>query len=107
LRDENVLESALARAKNRWQHEPALHVANLAAAYGWSLTTGHSYRDGNKRVGFVTMATFAALNGCELDAPEEEVVQVMLAVADRRCTEQELADWVRAHLIRTRPRRSR
>jgi death on curing protein len=102
LRDENALESALARAKNRWHHDPKVDLATLAAAYGWGMATSHPYRDGNKRVAFLTMATFVALNGSELESPEEEVVQVMLSVADRRCTERELADWVRAHLIAQR-----
>jgi len=75
-------------------------VATLAAVYGWGLATSHPYRDGNKRIAFLTMAIFVELNGQELEAPEEEVVQVMLAVADRRCTERELAEWVRAHLIK-------
>ena len=96
LRDENALESALARPKNRWSYEVGVDIATLAAAYGWGLATGHPYRDGNKRVAFVTMATFVALNGYELEAPDEEVVQAMMSV------EHDLADWVRAHLVRRR-----
>jgi len=48
----------------------------------------------------VTLATFLALNGYDLEAPEEEVVQVMLGVADRRLGEDRLADWIRGHLVR-------
>jgi death on curing protein len=102
LRDENTLEAALARPRNRRLYQPKADIATLAAAYGWGLVTSHPYRDGNKRVGFVTMATFVALNGYELEAPEEEVVQIMLAVAARRGTEPALAAWVRAHLVEKR-----
>ncbi|TMA81746.1 MAG: type II toxin-antitoxin system death-on-curing family toxin [Deltaproteobacteria bacterium] len=102
LRDENALESALARPKNRWNYEVGVDIATLAAAYGWGLATGHPYRDGNKRVAFVTMATFVALNGYELEAPDEEVVQAMMSVAARHRSEHDLADWVRAHLVRRR-----
>jgi death-on-curing protein len=102
LRDENTLEAALARPRNHRLYQPKADIATLAAAYGWGLVTSHPYRDGNKRVGFVTMATFVALNGYELEAPEEEVVQIMLAVAARRCTEPGLAAWVRAHLVEKR-----
>lgn len=98
LRDENALESALARPRNRWHYEPSIDVPSLAAAYGWSLATSHPYRDGNKRTAFLVMAIFAELNGYELVAPQEEVVQVMLAVAEGRCTESALADWLREHL---------
>jgi death-on-curing protein len=60
------------------------------------------YRDGNNRAAFVIMAVFLELDGYELDAPEEEVVQVLLAVADRRCTEKELAAWLRSHVRKKR-----
>ena len=42
---------------------------------------------------------FLGLNGWDLDAPEAEVVQTLLAVADHRCSEAELADWLRAHMV--------
>jgi death-on-curing protein len=102
IRDENALESALARPRNRWHYGATTDVAMLAAAYGWGLANNHPYRDGKKRIAFLTMAIFVELNGHGLEAREEEVVQVMLAVADRRCTERELADWIRAHLIKKR-----
>ena len=100
LRDENALESALARPRHKWAYEPASDFATLAAAYGYGLTTSHGYSDGNKRVGFLAMYVFLGLNGLELDAPEPEVVDVMLAVADHRCSKGELAAWVRAHVVK-------
>lgn len=102
IRDENALESSLARAQNRWHYEPSASLGTLAAAYGWGVATSHPYRDGNKRAAFLAMAIFVELNGYELEAPEEEVVQTMLAVAGKRCTEKELADWVRTHLMKKR-----
>lgn len=105
VRDENVLESALARPRNRWHYAPETSVAELAAAYGWGLTTSHPYRDGNKRVAFLAMATFVEINGYELKATDAEVVTVMLAVADHGMGEHELADWVSSHLTTIRQRR--
>jgi death-on-curing protein len=66
------------------------------------LATSHPFRDGNKRVAFLTMAVFIELNGYRLEVSEEEVVRVMLAVADGKCTEEELAIWVSGHLARRR-----
>ena len=77
IRDENALESALARAKHRWRYVPRSELPTLDAAYGWGLATSHAYRDGNKRVAFLAMAVFLELNGYRLEAPESEVVQVM------------------------------
>ena len=100
IRDENALESALARPQHRFHYESDSDVATLAAAYGWGLATSHPYRDGNKRVAFLATALFVELNGYVLEAPEEDVVQAMVAVAARRCGERALAAWVRAHLVR-------
>jgi len=99
IRDEGAIESALARARNQWEYAEERDIAALAAAYGFGLTRSHGYSDGNKRVGFVAMAVFLELNGRELDAPEPEVVRVMLGVASGDVAEPELADWLRRHLL--------
>lgn len=100
LRDEHALESALARPQQKWHYEPGSDVATLAAAYAFGLVTNHPYRDGNKRTAFLAAATFLGLNGSELDASDADVVAVMVALADGRCTERDFADWVRARLLR-------
>jgi death-on-curing protein len=100
IRKENVLESALARAKDRWHYEPKSDLATLAAAYAWGLATSHPYRDGNKRIAFLAAAIFVELNGYTLEAREEAVVGTMLAVAD--CREDDLSAWIRKHLVKLR-----
>ncbi len=102
VRDENALESALARPRNRWGYESDSDLAALAAAYGYGLATNHGYNDGNKRVAFMVMYVFLGLNGWEIDIPEPEVVQVMLALADGRLDEKQLADWLRDHMSEPR-----
>lgn len=99
LRDENALESALARARNKWMYEPDSDPALLAAAYGYGLATNHPYQDGNKRIAFLAMVIFLGLNSWDLVAPEVEVVSTMLAVAAGRCTEPDLAEWLRKHMV--------
>jgi len=103
IRDDGAIESALARARNQWEYAEERDLAALAAAYGFGLTRSHGYSDGNKRVGFMAMAVSLELNGWELDAPEPEVVSIMLAVAAGEATEPELAEWVRQHLCRISP----
>ena len=98
IRDEGAIESALARARNQWEYAEERDIAALAAAFGFGLTRSHGYSDGNKRVGFVAMAVFLDVNGWELDAPEPNVVRIMLAVAAGEATEPESAEWVRQHL---------
>ena len=96
IRDENALESALARPRQRWCYGPAGDLASLAAAYGWGLATSHPYRDGNKRIAFLAMAIFLELNGRHFDASEVDVVRTMVTLAAGRLTEEELEAWLRS-----------
>ena len=99
LRDEHGLESAMARPQQRHTYEPTADLACLAAAYGHGLATSHPFNDGNKRVAFVTMAVFLGLNGYDIEAPEEEVVTVMQALAASEVDEERLASWLRSRLV--------
>ena len=103
LRDEHALEAALARPLQRRAYHADADLAELAAAYGHGLATGHSFHDGNKRIAFVTMAVFLELNGVELKADEPEVVTVMLALAAGEISEGQLAGWVRARTTTVGP----
>ncbi len=58
LRDENALESALARPRQRWQYQGEARLSELAAAYAYGLVSNHPYVDGNKRVALVAMVAF-------------------------------------------------
>jgi len=102
LRDENALGSALARAKQKWSYGDRTDIATLAAAYGFGLARNHPYRDGNKRIAFLAMATFIGINGYELTASDAEVVTTMLALASGKLSEEELAIWIREHREPTR-----
>jgi len=97
LRDENALESALARPRQKWHYEKATDLPTLAAAYGFGLCKNHPYRDGNKRVAFVVMVTFLELNELIFDADEAEVVTVMLALAAGDVSERALGTWLKNH----------
>lgn len=97
VRDENVLESALARPQQKWHDDPAADLPMLAATYGFGLVKGHPYRDGNKRIGFLAMVTFLSINGHELGAPNGEAVAEFLALADSSASENDLVDWIRTH----------
>ena len=99
LRDENGLEAALARPRQRHAYEPEADLAELAAMYGHGLAASHPFHDGNKRIAFVTMAVFLGLNGFEVAAPEAEVVTVMLALAAGELDEDGLAVWLRSRMI--------
>jgi death-on-curing protein len=100
LRDEDLLESALARPRQRFTYDATTDLAALAAAYGFGLARNHPYSDGNKRVAFVTMGMFLGLNGLEFTASEAEVVTTMVALASGTLDEDTLDDWIRLHTVK-------
>ena len=95
-RDEDALEAALARPRQRWAYGDEPDLADLAASYAFGLSRSHPYFDGNKRIAFVTMAVFLSLNGARLEAPPAEVVAVMLELAGGALTESALGAWIRS-----------
>ena len=44
------------------------------------------------------MYVFLGLNGKEIEAEEPEVVELMIEIAGGRCSEEEIAAWLRRHL---------
>lgn len=97
LRDEGLLDSALARPLNLVAYgEPDL--AALAAAHGVGLAKNHAFVDGNKRAAFLAVGLFVALNGQRLAATQADATLTMLAIASGALGEDEFAAWIRAHL---------
>ena len=97
LRDEGLLDSALARPLNLMGYgEPDL--AALAAAYGVGLAKNHAFVDGNTRAAFLAAGLFLGLNGYRLAATQADATLTMLAVASGDMAEDECAAWIRAHL---------
>ena len=98
LRDRGLFESALERPRNRFRYKPDSDLAALAAAYGFGLSSNHAFVDGNKRVAFQAMYLFLGLNGFRIDSSEEEVVSLILSLANGDLDEPALAAWLRTHL---------
>ena len=96
LRDEGLLESALARPLNLAVYGQA-DVADLAAAYGVGLAKNHPFVDGNKRVAFLAVGLFLALNGWRLVASQADATLTLLAVAAGEIDEATFARWLREH----------
>lgn len=104
LREENALESALARPRQKWAYQRDADLQLLAAAYGFGLCRNHPFRDGNKRVAFLVMVVFLELNGLRVTAEDADVVATIVALADGNVSEEELASWLRDHTTRSRGR---
>ena len=94
LRDEGLLESALARPLNTRAYNPGATVAELAASYGYGVAKNHAFVDGNKRAAFLCIGLFLSINGYRLFASQVDAIETILAVASGTMTETGLALWV-------------
>jgi len=97
VRDEGLLESALARPVNLAAYGTP-DLADLAASYAIGLTKNHGFVDGNKRAAFLAVGLFCALNGCRLVTTQIDATQTMIGVAAGEIDEVTFAAWLRSHL---------
>ena len=97
LRDEGLLDSALARPVNLALYETP-DVAALAASYGVGLAKNHPFVDGNKRAAFLAVGLFLMANGYRLRATQAEATLAVLSVAASEMDEASFAAWLRAHI---------
>jgi death-on-curing protein len=98
VRDLGLFESALVRPRHLAMYgEPDL--ADLAAAYGHGLARNPPFVDGNKRTAFVAIELCLLLNGQQLAADDAACVLTTLALAAGELTEDELAAWLRLHMM--------
>ncbi|WP_226698576.1 type II toxin-antitoxin system death-on-curing family toxin [Qipengyuania flava] len=97
VRDQGMLESALARPLNQWTYGED-DLCALAAAYAYGIARNHPFTDGNKRTAWVFARLFLMLNGQALSFTPRMAIDVVLALAAGELGEDELADWFRQHL---------
>ena len=95
IRDQALLESALARPVNQWAYGKVGDLFALAAAYAFGIARNHPFVDGNKRTAWVFARLFLALNGIALRFAPKDAIRAMLALAAGELSEEELAEWFR------------
>ncbi len=99
VRDDNLLQSALARPQQLHAYgDPEPDLADLAASLTYGLARNHPFVDGNKRTAYVCCRVFIALNGAELQASAEDRYLNILALAEGKLPLDHFAAWLRAHL---------
>ena len=100
LRDEGLLESAIARPMNRLHYEGVDDILELAATYAVGIASNHPFVDGNKRMAFIALGQFMADNGFVLTASDDDAIKVMLGVATGRVEIADLTNWLRSRTVR-------
>jgi death-on-curing protein len=99
VRDDNLLDSALARPQQLFSYgKPTL--TDLAAAYVFGIVKNHPFFDGNKRTGFMMGAGFIERNGLRFTASEVEATLKTLELAAGEIGERDYAQWLVANVVR-------
>lgn len=94
LRDEGLLDSALARPQNLLAYGgPDIFL--MAAAYAFGIAKNHPFVDGNKRAAFLAAGVFLELNGWRLEAEQDVATAAMLDLASGALDEDGFAAWLR------------
>lgn len=99
IRDETLLDSALAKPLNVFAYADDADIFRLAASYAFGIARNHAFVDGNKRTALVVSMTFLDLNGWDIVAPKEDVYLTFLHLAEGSFSEEELAAWFKKHAV--------
>ncbi len=94
VRDEGLLESALARPSNIYRYDRHAEITQLAAAYAGGIIQNHPFVDGNKRTGFMAAYMFLDLNGSTLVADEVSATAMTLSLAASEIEETDYSRWL-------------
>jgi death-on-curing protein len=100
LRNQGLLESALARARQLAAHGDDADVVDMAAAYTAGIVKNHPFVDGNKRTGFIVGILFLELNGYRFTASEAAAAEAILALAAGASNEAEYVGFLRDNVTR-------
>jgi death-on-curing protein len=100
LRDQGLLESALARQRQHHTYAGTADIVALAALYTAGIVRNHPFVDGNKRTGFVIGVLFLELHGFDFKASEEDATQAVMGLATGTLDESAYGTWLRANAKR-------
>ena len=103
VRDEGLLESALARPRQQFAYASP-DMIHMAAAYTCGIVQNHPFVDGNKRTGFVVGVLILELNGFDYTASEAEAAQAVIELAAGTIDETGFVLFLRDHVKRARKR---
>ena len=104
LRDEGLLQSALARPRQHHAYAGSPDIMEMAALYTAGIVRNHPFMDGNKRTGFVVGILFLELNGFNFHASEEDATQAVMDLAAGKIDEPAYAEWLPSN-VKRKPRR--
>jgi len=100
IRDEGLLESALASVKNFAIYNEDVSIYDIAAGYCYFICQNHPFVDGNKRTAFFLMAYILKKHQIKIIASSQEIIEIVKEVAKGDLNYKELALWLRKNTSR-------
>ena len=97
LREEGLLQSALARPRQSYAYTEKPDTIDMATAYTAGILDNHPFFVDGKRTGFLVGVLFLELNGCRFTATEEDAAQAVLELAAGALDEAGYAAFLRAN----------
>ena len=92
IRDLGLLQSAIGNAQATFSGQFLQETLfEMAAAYLYGICRNHPFIDGNKRTAADAALTFLDLNGIEINATEDDLYDLVLAVAEGRISKAVVA----------------
>ena len=104
LRDRGLLQSALARPRQRHAYADSADIVEMATLYTAGIVRNHPFVDGNKRTGFLVGILFLELNGFSFVASQEDATQAVLSLAAGAVDEAAYTAWLRTNSKRKQGR---
>ena len=105
VRDENLLESALAQPQatfnGKYLHK---NIYEKAAAYAYHICKNHPFIDGNKRIALIAMVTFLYVNRYELKISEKEMYLLIMGIANNSISKEDLTDYIKNYTTKHKTR---
>ncbi len=100
VRDLGLLASAIAAPRATFGGG-LLHATapEMAAAYLFHVVRNHPFVDGNKRAGLAAAIAFLGLNDLWVEAMEDELVTLVMGVAEGRVGKAEVSVFVQKHVV--------
>ena len=102
LRDQGLLESALARPRQHHSYVRSPDVIEMAGLYTAGIVRNHPFVDGNKRTGFVIGVLFLELHSFDFKASEADATQAVMGLAAGTLDEAAYVAWLRKNVRRRR-----
>ncbi|HMF64175.1 MAG TPA: type II toxin-antitoxin system death-on-curing family toxin [Edaphobacter sp.] len=99
IRDETLLDSALAKPHNVFAYADQPDIFRLAASYAFGIARNHAFIDGNKRTALVVSLTFLGRNGWQINSSKEDLYFTFLHLAEGSLSEEELSAWFTKHAV--------